>query len=367
LWRVVVGPDAPPAVPLAEVEKAFNRADRDKATALRKKIDAAQASSPGAPPRAMALVDAPTPVAPRVFLRGNPNNLGETVPRQFLGVLSGPGRKPFTDGSGRLELARAITSPGNPLTARVFVNRAWAWHFGRGIVGTPSDFGLRSDPPTHPELLDWLAARFVADGWSVKQLHRRILLSATYQQASQGPEPPEKDPENRLLGRFPRQRLDLEELRDGLLAAAGRLDRTVGGPPVDIVKPPFATRRTVYGFIDRQNLPGLFRAFDFASPDTHAPQRFQTSVPQQALFLLNSPFAQEQARALAKRTESAATPAERVERLYRLAYGRRPTTDEAALGLGFVLAPRSTDAGSLSPWEEYAQVLLLANEFAFVD
>jgi hypothetical protein len=368
LRRVVIGPDAPPEVPLAQVEQAFNRADRDKAKALRKKIEALQATSPAAPPRAMALVDAPTPVAPRVFLRGNPNNPGEAVPRQFLGVLTGPDRKPFTDGSGRLELAKAIASKDNPLTARVFVNRVWAWHFGRGIVGTTSDFGTRSEPPSHPELLDWLADRFVADGWSVKRLHRLIVLSATYRQASADrPDLATADPENRLLGRFPRQRLDLEELRDSLLAVAGRLDPTMGGPAVDLVKAPFTARRTVYGFIDRQNLPGLFRAFDFASPDTHAPQRFQTTVPQQALFLMNSPFVQEQARALAKRTEGAATPAERVALLYRLAYGRRPTGEESALGLGFVSAPRPTDAGSLGAWEEYAQVLLLGNEFAFAD
>jgi hypothetical protein len=315
----------------------------------------------------MALVDGPT-VNPRVFLRGNANNPGESVPRRFLEVLSGPRRKPFTEGSGRLELAKAIASKDNPLTARVMVNRVWAWHFGRGIVPTPSDFGTRCEPPSHPELLDWLASRFVEDGWSVKKLHRRIVVSATYRQSS-GDRPglAAADPENRLMGQFPRQRLDFEELRDGLLAAAGRLDLTAGGPPVDLVKAPFPTRRTVYGFVDRSNLPGLFRSFDFASPDTHAPQRFQTTVPQQALFLLNSPFAIEQAKALAKRTESAASPAERVAALYRLAYGRRPTGEESALALEFVTAPRSTDAGSLSPWEELSQVLLLANEFAFVD
>ncbi len=174
------------------------------------------------------------------------------------------------------------------------VNRVWLHHFGAGLVRTPSDFGPRGDPPTHPELLDWLAATFVEDGWSVKSMHRLIVLSTTYQQSrAEAPKLAEADPENRLLGRMNRQRLDFEPLRDALLAVAGRLDRTQGGPAVDITTPPFPPRRSVYGFIDRQNLPGLFRTFDFASPDASTPQRYTTTVPQQALFLMNHPFVHE--------------------------------------------------------------------------
>jgi mono/diheme cytochrome c family protein len=364
-WR---GPGGPLDIPLADADNIFNRADRDALAAIRKKIDAFKASSPNAPPRAHVLNDLPNPVQPVVFLRGNPNNRGPQVPRQAPEIVTGPNRKPFTQGGGRLELAHAITSPDNPLTARVLVNRVWLGHFGYGLVRTPSDFGIRSDPPTQPELLDWLAARFVHDGWSLKRLHKLIMLSATYQQTSAvSADRYKPDPENRLLAHQNRRRLDFESLRDSLLAAAGRLDETAGGKPVDLFKEPFSTRRTVYGLIDRTNLPGTFRVFDVASPDTHSPQRFQTTVPQQALFLLNSPFVQEQARALAARKEvaEARTTDAKVDGLYRAALGRHPTKDEAALAAEFV---RGNDPKSaFGAWPQLAQVLLLSNEFAFVD
>jgi hypothetical protein len=306
-----------------------------------------------------------TPTQPVVFLRGNPNNRGPQVPRQFLGLLAGPDRKPFADGSGRLEMGRSIADPKNPLTARVMANRVWGHLFGQGIVRTPSDFGVRSDPPTHPDLLDWLAARFVESGWSVKQLHRLIVTSHAYRQSSAASaELVKADPENRLLGRMTRKRLTWEGLRDNLLVAAGRLDPAVGGRSVDVFKEPFVTRRAVYGFIDRQNLPGTFRSFDMALPDTHAPQRFTTTVPQQALFLMNAPFVMEQAKALAARANDA-DPTNRVAALYRLAYSRPPTAEEMQLALEFVKAP--AEGMGLSPWDQLAQVLLSANEFAFVD
>jgi hypothetical protein len=367
---VAVGPNPIAQLPANKFDKLLNRADRNKLRELIKKVETLTANSPAGPARAMVMNDAPQPAQPHVFLRGNPANIGPAVPRQFLAVLAGPDRKPFTDGSGRLELAKAIADPKNPLTARVFVNRVWAQHFGKGLVSTPSDFGVRSDPPTHPELLDYLADRFVKDGWSVKELHRLMLLSDTYRQRSDDrPEGVKADPENRLVWKFNRQRLDLEALRDGMLAVAGRLDVTVGGPSVDLLAAPSVPRRTVYGFIDRQNLPGLFRTFDFASPDTHAPQRYSTTVPQQALFLMNSPFAVEQAKAVAARPKVAGNtePESRVDALYRLLYGRAPTTQEVDLGVRFVAAVSPTADAKLTPWEQYAQVLLLANEFAFMD
>jgi hypothetical protein len=286
------------------------------------------------------------------------------VPRQAPDI-STPNRKPFAQGSGRLELAHSIASAENPLTARVFVNRVWLGHFGHGLVRTPSDFGVRSDPPVHPELLDWLASTFVKDGWSVKRLHKRIMLSATYQQSSATSEAAYRlDPENHLLARQNRRRLDFEALRDSLLFASGKLDLTPGGKPVDLFKAPFTARRTVYGLIDRTNLPSVFRAFDAANPDTHSPQRFQTTVPQQALFLLNGPFVQEQAKALAARATGAA-PAEQVKALYRLALGRSPTKAELELATAFV---SDDDAkATFGRWPQLAQVLLLSNEFAFVD
>jgi hypothetical protein len=359
------------AEPGKQAPRLLNRADRNEITKTQKQVDQYKAASPAAPPRAMILADTARPFDPYVFVRGNPGNHGPSVPRQMLEVVAGPARKPFSGGSGRLDFAKAIASPDNPLTARVIVNRIWAHHFGSGLVMTPSDFGTRSDPPSHPELLDWLAKRFVTDdGWSLKKLHRRIMLSATYQQASTiRPELTKVDVENRLLGRMNRQRLDFESLRDSLLSAAGTLDPKVGGRSADLFKAPYVNRRTVYGFVDRQNLPGTFRAFDFASPDQHSPQRFQTTVPQQALFLMNSPFVVEQAKSLAARSEvgRANVTAAKVNAMYRAALGRPATRIEIALATEFVAAAAWSFGSKLSPWEQFAQVLLQSNELAFVD
>ncbi len=299
----------------------------------------ASSREPGSADAPLLLADADKPVEPVVFLRGNPANPGPQVPRQFLVALSGPDRKPFQRGSGRLELAQAVASPGNPLTARVWVNRVWGYLFGQGLVPTPSDFGTRSDPPSHPQLLDYLACRFVREGWSTKKLIRWIVTSQVYQQASDEREDGRAaDPENRLLWRMNRRRLDLEALRDSLLLAAGRLDKTLGGPSVQITDPPFATRRSVYCFVDRQNLPGLFRTFDFASPDAHTPRRPLTTVPQQALYLMNSPFAIEQATYLANRPEvqQATTDEQRIATLFRCALGRDPSDEETASALAYL-------------------------------
>jgi hypothetical protein len=328
--------------------------------------------APQSPEQAMVLEDAPTPETPHVFVRGNSGNPGAAVPRQFLALLSGPDRKPFEQGSGRLELAERIASPENPLTARVLVNRVWLHHFGEGLVRTPSDFGLRSEPPTHPELLDYLAARFVADGWSLKKLHRAIMLSSTYQQSSNGSAAGQKsDPENRLVWKMNRWRLDFEATRDALLAAGGDMDLKIGGPSIDLLAQPFSRRRSVYGYIDRQNLPGLFRTFDLATPDTTSPMRHTTTVPQQALYLMNSPFVVEQAQRLMKRPEiaSADDPHERVERLYALLFGRTASADEMSLAQQYVNSkqPAGEAPSKLSPWERYVQALLMTNEFVYID
>jgi mono/diheme cytochrome c family protein len=349
--------------------KSGNVKFRNELTKLRNKVAEWKVNGPGAPARAMVLNDLPKAVEPHVLKRGNPGSPGDAVPRQFLEVLAGPERKPFTDGSGRLELARAIANRDNPLTARVMANRVWMHHFGKGLVRTPGDFGTRGEPPTHPELLDWLASSFMDAGWSVKQLHRVVVLSSTYRQASDdNRRGASVDPENRLLWKMNRQRLDFEEMRDSLLQVAGRLDRTMAGRAVPIVEPPFSRRRTVYGFIDRQNLPGLFRTFDFASPDVSTPQRFTTTVPPQALFLMNSPFAIEQAKHFACRPDVAwmVRDDKRIDRMYQLAYGRPAQPDEIELGLAF-LATAKQGAAKLTALEQYAQVLLLANEFAFAD
>jgi hypothetical protein len=341
LRQVLYAGDSPFNMDSEEMYRLFDTPAQQKVRALRRKIDELDATHAGAPPRAMVLADKKTAVEPVIFVRGNPGNHGPKVPRQFLEILSAEKREPFKKGSGRLEFARAIASTNNPLTARVMVNRVWSYHFGAPLVRTPSDFGVRSEPPTHPELLDHLAAQFMANGWSLKKLHRHIMLSSAYQQSSdENAAGARIDPANDLLWRMNRRRLDFEAMRDTLLMTSGKLDETMGGHAVDITAEPFPARRTVYSFIERQNLPGIFRTFDFASPDATSPQRFYTTVPQQALFLMNSPFAVQQAQALLNRNEikSARTDEERIERLYRVAFQRKPDRDELSMARRFLAA-----------------------------
>ena len=391
--RFLYQADNPINLPKAEARRLLARRLGEGSAPLRNKIEQLNWTHPGAPARAMALVDSGSPRDSRVLLRGNPNNPGPAAPRRFLEVLSAAAPLALTNGSGRLDLARAIASRDNPLTARVHVNRVWMHLFGQGLVRTPGDFGIRTTPPVQRDLLDFLAARFMEQGWSTKELIRFIALSATYQQSSV-PEARQlaRDPDNHYLHFMPRRRLDFEALRDTLLAVSGRLDRAVGGLPVDILKEPFVPRRTVYAFIERQNLPGVFRTFDFASPDVSVPQRFHTTVPQQALFLMNSPFVIEQARALAVRPEvrKVASPRLRAAVLVQLAWQRPAQPAEVDLALRFLetaddsgmLQPKAgsegtkpggdatlspTNPNALDPWERLAQVVLLANELMFVD
>ena len=371
LRSVLHGDNGPLAIKPDNLSRMLAKDERNTLNKMSNAVAAIRATHPGSPPRAMVLNDLPNPVEPHVFLRGNAGRPGKQVPRQFLGFIAGPDRKPFKNGSGRLELAQAIASKSNPLTARVLVNRVWLNHFGAGFVDTPSDFGTRSDPPTHPELLDWLASDFMAHGWSLKHLHRRIVLSSTYRQRSlDRPEAKAKDSENRLVWKYNRHRLEFEAVRDALLAASGVLDQTVYGRPVALADPPFAPRRTIYGFIDRQNLDPMYRTFDFASPDASSPKRFVTTVPQQALFLMNNPFVIQQAKTLAALPDlNSGPPESRVDHYYERLFGRPPTTNERAAGLAFLKAQAAAppSAKGLNAWQEYAQVLLLTNEFVFVD
>ena len=337
--QVLYGPDSPARVPdgsIADIEWFFPEGVRVELGKLQKEIDSLHITHPGAPPHAVYLVDRDTVVKPRVFKRGNPATKADEVPIQYLSILTGDKRQPFGDGSGRLEMAQAIASRDNPLTARVMVNRVWAWHFGQGLVTTPSDFGTRCDPPTHPDLLDYLALRFIDNGWSLKKLHRQIMLSSTYRQSSaHHPAAASVDPTNRLLWRYNRQRLDFESMRDSLLAASGELDLTPGGRPVDLLN---SRRRSVYAKVDRQFLPGVFRTFDFANPDLHIPQRPATTVPQQALFFMNSPFLADRTRALAARPEvtSAPTATDAVRRMYEIVYQHPPTPHQEQTLLHFL-------------------------------
>ncbi|MCE9561823.1 MAG: PSD1 and planctomycete cytochrome C domain-containing protein [Planctomycetes bacterium] len=296
---------------------------------------------PGAPARAMIVQEVP-PYNGKVFVRGNPRIQGAPAPRAFFTALSGPERKPFpATSSGRLELAKAIVDPTNPLTARVFVNRVWGWHFGKGLVGTASDFGFRGDKPTHPELLDYLAAKFVAEGWSVKKLHKQIMLTAAYRQSSRSTDASangtKADPENKLLWKMPLRKLEFEAYRDSMLAVAGRLDPLEGGKPANIAQPT-TLRRTVYAFVDRKTLPNLFRSFDFPDPNFSSASRTSTTLPPQALFLMNSPFVVENAKALATAVKpmSATDKPAAVKKLYRAVLQREATPAEIERALKFL-------------------------------
>ncbi len=369
LVELIDGPESPVTFPRSQTRRYMSRSDTDKFGGMVQELDRMAVKSPDAAPRAMALVDAEKPYDPHVFVRGNPTAPGKRVNRQFPAIVASADAKPFSHGSGRLELAESIASPANPLTARVFVNRVWMHHFGEPLVASPSDFGKRVTEPVHSELLDHLAMTFVRDGWSIKTLHRKIMNSRVYMLASTGQdhESMAADPENRLFGRANRQRLSFEAMRDSLLAVSGRIEFRNGGRPVEITDPQ-SRCRTVFGMVDRQSLPGMFRAFDFASPDLSVERRVRTMGPQQALFALNSPFVIEQAKALAARPEvtSAESPAGKTSAMYRLVFQRDPTSDEIAAADEFVSVPN--DSGSkLSAWEQFAQILLSTNELMYVD
>jgi hypothetical protein len=373
LFELLASTTSPSHIPLSQTHRYTSRAETDQYWAQLNELDVLAATSPDACPRAMVVQDKPEPVEPRVFVRGNATQLGRSIPRQFVSIAAPSGQKAFTQGSGRLELARAVTATDNPLTARVIVNRVWMHHFGEPLVDTPSDFGRRSSAPTHPELLDHLATEFVRDGWSLKQLHRRLMLSSVYQMASK---PDEKvaetarrvDPENRLLWRMNRRRLDFESMRDTMLAVAGRLEHRLGGRPVDIVADANCTCRSLYGLVDRQSLPSVFRAFDFATPDQSVERRPRTMMPQQALFALNSPFVLVQAKGIVQRPEIASRldSTDRIRQIFRTVLLRDPQPEELTASLEFIESKFAAES-TLSNWEQLAQVILASNELMFVD
>lgn len=304
----------------------------------RLKLDELKRDHPGSPPRAMALNDTAKPRDSFVMIRGEPANKGPIVKRRWLEILGGSDTKPFATGSGRLDLANEVTSKNNPLTARVFVNRVWNWHFGDAIVRTLGDFGLRSDPPSNQALLDHMAARFMADGWSVKRLHKLIMLSATWQQVTlDNPANTKVDPGNALFWRQNLQRLDFESLRDTLLILGGKHDFNDRGGPSD-ADLNASDRRTVYGYIDRAKISDALRIFDFANPDMTAPSRVLTTVPLQALYLMNNGFVAEQSRHVAGRPEllSGSKDEEKIAFIYQLFFQRAPTAAELQLAKNYV-------------------------------
>ena len=345
---VLAGPGGPLDLPPEQTGKLLGRADRDIQRDLQRQADEWRAVTPPALARAMVLEDIPDPPRARVFKRGNPLRPGEEIPKQFVECLVTGSPISLEKGSGRLELARALTRADHPLLARVIVNRVWMHHFGEGLIRTPGDLGSRGESPTHPALLDWLARDFINNGWSLKHLHRTILTSATWRQSSaRRQDLDERDPENRLLARQNIRRIDWETLRDKLLLASGALDATRGGPPEPVLSWPWSRRRTIYTYVERQNAPGAPRTFDAASPDTSTPRRLETLTAAQGLFLLNSPFVIEQAVAMAAHAKSTEDP---VASLFRRAWGRNPTQREKEDAESFLRQPAPLASPVLSPW-----------------
>jgi hypothetical protein len=323
-----------------------------------------------------------------VFIRGSPKGLGERVPRRLLAALHGEKRQASGPGSGRLELARQITDPAlNPLFGRVIVNRAWHHLFGRGIVASVDNFGKLGELPTHPELLDYLAERFVRDGWSLKNLVRELVLSSTYGMSTQADATPQAaDPQNLLLHRMRLRRLEGEAIRDSILAVSGRLDETMYGPPIPIHLTPFLDgrgrpsvsgpmdgngRRSIYLSVRRNFLNPMLIAFDTPIPFSTVGKRQVSNVPAQALILLNDPFVQQQAEVWAKKICSEhGSAANRVLRMYQTAFGRDPTNDEVVACLDFIkeqsVRHRTTE-NDVKVWKDLAHTLFNTKEFIYVD
>jgi hypothetical protein len=332
------------AISLGDSLRSLGKNLQNSIGAINRQLAGMDLSHPGSMARANILVDSNVKNAP-VFIRGEAKTPGPVVPRQFLEFIQAD-RKPFpADSSGRLQLADAIADKSNPLTPRVLVNRVWLHHFGEGFVSTPDDLGVMSEAPSHPELCNWLAAKFMEDGWSLKKLHKLIMTSSVYQQASDpNPASAKVDPFNRLLWRANVRRLDFEAVRDSFLAIGGKIDLTMFGHPMNIETEPYSPRRTIYGFVDRMNMAEFMKNFDMANAQLPTGRRHETIVPQQALFRMNSLLVIEQARNVVARPEfqKATTDLARIKMLYEIIYQRWPRPEEIKLAQDFLLAQEPT-------------------------
>ena len=376
-------------------EETLTSESRAKLAELRATLKELEETALPEPPMACAVEEGEI-VDQRLHIRGDHNNPGEQVPKGFPVILGGLDQPAIAEGSGRLALANWLTQPDHPLTARVMVNRIWQWHFGEGIVTTPSNFGTTGTLPTHPELLDLLARHFVRSGWSVKAMHRLMMLSSSYQASSAAAEEQNRlDPENRLLSHFNRRRLNVEETHDGLLAMEGKLDLTMGGTiqagvGTDgenssqrlSVNPEQVTRRMVYVPLRRANLPTLLNLFDFGDATTTSGKRSNTNVAPQALFMMNSEFVAERAKNLAERLLAERSPAahsanhetlsdsRRVERAYRITLNREADPGEIDSALTYVSSLKNKFQDSISgtdAWQSFCHILLASNDFIYVD
>ena len=366
-------------------EETLASESREKLDGLRAGLKHLEETAPPEPPMACAVEEGEI-VDQKLFIRGDHHNPGEDVPKGFPAILGGRNEPPITEGSGRLALANWLARPDHPLTARVMVNRIWQWHFGEGIVSTPSNFGATGARPTHPELLDFLAQHFVRSGWSVKAMHRLIMLSSAYQASSSITDEQNRlDPENELLSHFNRRRLNVEEIHDGLLAMEGNLDLTMGGTLQEgvgtdgensskrlSVNPDEVTRRMIYIPLRRSNLPTLLNLFDFGDATTTMGKRSQTNVAPQALFMMNSEFVTERARNLAQRLldDETLSDSRRVERAYRITLNRQADPGEIDSALTYVsnMQDKFQDSfSSADAWQSFCRILLASNDFIYVD
>ncbi len=371
----------------AAQEKVFSTESRQRLAHLRAELKQLEESLSPEPDMACAVEDG-EPVQQKVFVRGDYNNPGEEAPKAFLSILERGESPPAWKGSGRLQLAQWLTRPDHPLTSRVMANRIWQWHFGEGLVDTPNNFGKLGARPTHPELLDYLALRFVDGGWSIKKMHRLIMHSAAYGMSSEARnEPSDKkrdDPENKLLSHFSRRRLEVEEIRDGLLAIDGSLDLTMGGTLQSgfgtdgensskrlSLNPETIDRRMVYLPLRRANLPTLLNLFDFGDAVMSMGKRASTNVAPQALFMMNSEFVAQRARNLASSLMGKESDeARRVQRIYLITLNRRAREEELQAGANYVRGFReafSNSAADLDAWYSFCRILMASNEFIYVD
>jgi hypothetical protein len=370
-----------------KLESLYPTATKAELKKLRDELAALEKAGPELPSAMGVTEDKVADIA--IHVRGNPLKLGDIVPRRTPPVIRGPRVPHFTDKeSGRRQLAEWLVDPQHPLTARVFVNRVWRWHFGRGLVRTTDNFGLLGEAPSHPKLLDWLAGRFIADGWSVKLLHRLIVMSSTYQQTSAAaPMTADQDPENRLFGRAEVRRLEAEAIRDALLAASGQLDSTMGGSLLKLKNRAYffdhtskdlttydSHRRSLYLPVVRNNVFDMLQLMDFPDPAVSNGNRATTVVASQALLMLNSDFVMQAAADFADRLiANSSDDDQRLSQLYTIAFGRAPTSDERLADHAFLAKvaqtqPTKTDADKRQrhAWATLCHVALAANEFLYV-
>ncbi len=374
--------DGPFAISKPLRDAVMPKASRERVIGLRAELERLKESAPDKPAMAYAPAESES-VEQHVFIRGNHNNPGAAVSKQFPVILAGEDQQPVTSGSGRLELAKWLAGSDHPLTSRVIANRLWHWHFGQGLVRTPNNFGIMGERPTHPELLDYLARSFVSNGWSLKAMHRLIMVSSTYQMQSHvSDEAWKKDSGNRLWSRFNRRRLTVEEMRDSLLALDGSLDLTMGGALTEsldsygfdnaYLHPDETRRRTVYLPIYRNKMPTLLTLFDFADPSASIAVRAKTSIAPQGLYFMNSDFVHERARALASYLLKldVARDSGRVEKAYSIALTRKPKPQEVDEALDYIAGYPAADGKSdlrLERWRSFCRLLLGSNEYNYVN